>query len=80
MAAIKDNFGEGGANLTPNTSSGDPSLAVVLQEAADDFEGTQIEAIVAPDATDLATAFTLVNEIKTKINATANYAVKTVRA
>jgi hypothetical protein len=79
MAVIKENFGEGGANMTPNDSAGDPSLAVVLLEIADDVEGLQPAAIVAADAADLGSAITLVNEIKAKFNSTANYAVKTVR-
>lgn len=38
MAGIKENFGEGGANLAPGGAAGDPSLATVLREEADDFE------------------------------------------
>ncbi len=36
MAVIKQNFGEGGANLTPS-GQGEPSLAQVLRDIADDL-------------------------------------------
>jgi len=71
MAAITTKFGSGGANLTPQNSAGTPTLAGALRDIADDFTGLQIAAIASADATDLATAQTLVNEIKAAINATA---------
>ena len=37
MAAIKTNFGTGGANLTPGGSAGAPSLAQALRDVADDL-------------------------------------------
>ena len=37
MSTITENFGTGGANLTPANSSGDPSLAQALRDVADDF-------------------------------------------
>ncbi|RLI70286.1 hypothetical protein DRO97_11005 [Archaeoglobales archaeon] len=36
MATIKQNFGEGGANLTPK-AQGSPSLAEALRDIADDL-------------------------------------------
>jgi hypothetical protein len=65
MATIGEKFGTGGANLTPSGSSGEPSLAEVLRDLADDVTYT----IASEDATDLATAITLVNEIKAALNA-----------
>jgi hypothetical protein len=38
MATIKDNFAEGGANLGLQGAHGEPDLATVLQELADDVE------------------------------------------
>lgn len=36
MATIKQNFGEGGANLTP-AGQGEPTLAQTLRDIADDL-------------------------------------------
>jgi len=41
MATIKENFGSGGANLSPNDSSGQPTLAETLREVADDLAGVR---------------------------------------
>ena len=81
MAVIKVNFGEGGANLTPTGSAGDPTLAVALRDVADDLVGTQIAAIVSANATDLPEVITLANEIKAAINAAepAAYILKTIK-
>ena len=81
MAAIAINFGTGGANLVPGRSGGVPTLADALRDVADDLLGTQVAAIVAANAVDLATALTLVNEIKTKLNLTAvgTYVLKTTK-
>ncbi len=38
MSEIKQNFGSGGANLTPTGSSGEPSLADALRDVADDLK------------------------------------------
>lgn len=64
MAEIKETFGSGGANLTP-AGQGEPTLAGALRDLADDVTF----AIASPDATDLASAITLVNEIKAALNA-----------
>jgi len=37
MAVIKENFGEGGANLVPEGAQGSPTLAEVLRDIADDL-------------------------------------------
>ena len=37
MAEIKTSYGTGGSGLTPNKSSGDPSLAEIFRDAADDL-------------------------------------------
>ena len=80
MATILATFGSGGAGLTPSGSSGSPSLATILRDIADDLGGTRISAAVAaPNASDLATAITLVNEIKTKLNAARAYSLLTIK-
>jgi hypothetical protein len=48
-------------------------------EIADDLAGLQQDTISAADATDLATAITLVNELKAKLVAQAAYTIKTVK-
>lgn len=81
MAVIKKNFGYGGANVVPLGSGGSPTLAEALRDIADDLAGKEIAAILSADATDLASAITLVNEIKGAINATApgTYDLKTTK-
>jgi hypothetical protein len=37
MSAIPTNFGQGGANLSPQDAQGAPSLVTVLREVADDL-------------------------------------------
>jgi hypothetical protein len=39
MAEIKENFGFGGANLTPGGGAGTPTLAEALRDVADDLAG-----------------------------------------
>lgn len=43
MATIKVNFGEGGANLVPQGTGGEPTLAGALRDIADD-----LALVVAP--------------------------------
>lgn len=74
MAAIGVNFGSGGTGLNPNGSTGAPSLASALRDIADDLADRS--GIASPDASDLATAITLVNEIKAALNST----VRTTKA
>jgi len=66
MAQINKNFGEGGANLTPDGANGVASLADVLRDIADDLGDRS--GITSPDASDLGTAITLLNEIKAALN------------
>lgn len=53
MATIKVDFGEGGANLTPTGSAGEPTLAEALRDVADDLGdaiGTDPGSMTAPTA------------------------------
>ncbi len=53
MAIIKADFGEGGANLVPQGSGGDPTLATALRDVADDLAaavGTAPAALTSPTA------------------------------
>jgi hypothetical protein len=53
MPAIKANFGSGGANLTPNDSAGQPTLAQALRASVDDvaeLRTTIIELLQKLDA------------------------------
>lgn len=89
MAAISKRFGSGGANVAPGGNAGSPSLSDALRDIADDLAAVQVDAITAPVATVAAGAsptkaefdavVTLVNEIRTKINAGAA-ALKTTKA
>lgn len=70
MAEIPKDFGTGGSGLNPG--QGDVSLVDILNDLADDvtysITSPVAVAAAAADATDLATAQTLVNELKTKYN------------
>lgn len=79
MTTIKTTFGEGGKNLAPRGSTGLPTLAETLRDIADDLAGIKSGEATSPDATDLATAITLVNELKGIVNALYAYTVKTVK-
>jgi len=68
---VKANFGSGGTGLTPSNSAGNPSLAQVLRGLITDIGAVRVATVTSTNASDLATAITLVNEIKTKINAAA---------
>lgn len=78
MAVIKTTFGEGGAGLNPR-GTGTPTLATSLRDVADDLAGVKATEITSPDASDLASAITLVNEIKAALNALYAYTVKTTK-
>lgn len=66
MPAVKEDQFSGGGKLTPNDSAGKDDLATILRSLIDD--NLRANAIASPDATDLASAITLVNEIKTALN------------
>lgn len=72
MATIKTTFGKGTLN-----SDASPPIATVIRDIADDIAGTSAASPVTANsavtavvnATDLASALTLVNDIKAKYNA-----------
>lgn len=78
MSAIKTNFGAGGRNIAPH-GQGTPTLASALRDVADDLAGMQTVAIASPDATDLASALLLVNEIKVALNTIAAVTLLTTK-
>jgi len=82
MAAISKRFGSGGANLAPGGSAGQPMLADVLRDIADDFAALKPSAVASADAT--ATygegEQALLNELKAKVNTLAAVVFKTTKA
>lgn len=78
MAEIKEDFASGGSNLVPQ-ASGSPSLATILRGVVDDLNGLQVAAITSDNATDLASAMALVNEIKATLNVIAAYTITTTK-
>lgn len=79
MAEIPSDFGVGGSGIAPRGGHGKPALVTILNDVADDLAGLQIATIASADASDLATAITLVNEIKASINVTAAYTLTTTK-
>jgi hypothetical protein len=61
----------GGAGQGSGKNAGNPQLNSVLAAVADDLLGQRNVAIASANATDLATAITLVNEIKAALNRTS---------
>jgi len=59
--------------------SGAATMREILEEVADDLAALQPAVLASAAAVDLATAITLVNEIKGALNATAGATIKTVR-
>jgi hypothetical protein len=82
MAAISRRFGSGGANLAPGGSGGQPPLADVLRDIADDLAALKGTRVVAADAGDAygANEKALLNELKAKVNALAALVLKTTKA
>jgi hypothetical protein len=80
MAEIPKDFGQGGANLTPE-GSGTPSAKEILDDIADDLADVQVATIATADAGASYTANeqTLLNEIKTALNAIAAKTVRTTK-
>lgn len=68
MAIIKVDYGTGGGHMSPTGHDSQPPLATVLRDIADDLGDRS--GLTSPDASDLASAITLVNEIKTAMNLT----------
>ena len=69
-SAVKSNYGEGGAGLSTSNAL-HPPIANILRDLIDDVAGAggTPAVITSADASDLATAITLVNEIKAALNA-----------
>ncbi len=78
MAAIAKDFGAGGVGIEPGSKS--PTVAEAFRDIADDLDVLRVPTITSPDATDEASAVTLVNEIKAKLNALAAVVIKTTKA
>ena len=81
MARITRRFGSGGANLTPGGSAGQPVLADVLRDIADDLAAMKPAPISAADATPAygAGEQALLNQLKTTVNALAAVVLKTTK-
>jgi hypothetical protein len=65
MPTIDDNHFNGGINMVPGHSRPGDDLAAIIRAIITDVDHT----IASADAVDLATALTLVNEIKVALNA-----------
>ena len=78
MAVIDKDFGVDGDDRS-HDSHGRPNLADALRDIADDLAAGKAATIAAADASDLATAITLVNEIKAALNAVASTTVLTTK-
>jgi len=79
MTTINVDFGRGGANVVPSGAQGTPTLAETLRDVADDVGALQVATITNDDATDLAEALLLVNEIKGALNDVAAVTIKTIK-
>lgn len=77
MTNIKANSWGMGANIGAGADT--PNINTTFRDVADDLAGIQPTAISSQDATDLASAITLVNEIKAALNALEQYTLKTVK-
>lgn len=76
---IRTTYGEGGAGLSGMPTALHRPIAEVIRGLVDDIANGDVATITSADATDLATAQTLVNEIKAALNAaSAAAATKTV--
>jgi hypothetical protein len=82
MAKISKRFGSGGANLAPGGSAGQPALADVLRDIADDLASLKPAVVASADATATygAGEQALLNELKAKLNALAAVVLKTTKA
>jgi len=66
---VRSDYTDGGSGLGSGETALHPRMASVLRGLVDDLAGLRGAVIASPDATDLATAQTLVNEIKAALNA-----------
>jgi len=69
---IKKGYTEGGQGIGSGTNARHKRLENAFRAVAADLAGGRVAAIVSPDAVDLATAQTLVNEIKAALNAVSS--------
>jgi hypothetical protein len=69
---IKKGFTEGGAGIGSGTTSRHKRLEDAFRAIAADLLAGRAALIASPDAVDLATALTLVNEIKAALNAVSS--------
>lgn len=77
MAVVKITFGAGGRQLAPR-GQGQPSLADVLRDIADDLTAIKSPAVtVSPPAIDLPTCIALAEELRTIIDAGGAYTLLT---
>jgi hypothetical protein len=81
MAKITRQFGSGGANVAPGGSAGQPALADVLRDLADDLTALKPQRIAAADATAAygAGEQALLNQLKAPVNALAAVVLKTTK-
>ena len=78
MAQINLDFGETGS--AEHASHGEqPTLADAMRDVADDLANSRPATIASADASDLATAQTLVNEIKAALNAATGTTLLTTK-
>lgn len=83
MIKVRDDYGEGGAGLQAATATAQHRpIGEVLRGLIDDIDAAGvggIATIASADATDLASAITLVNEIKAALNAATAAATGTAK-
>ena len=79
MPAVSTKYNSGGGDSVPQQGNA-KDLATVLRSLIDDIALVKVATIASADATDLATAITLVNEIKTALNAIAVTAPTTTKS
>jgi hypothetical protein len=68
MILIRSDYGEGGAGIGTKSAQHE-RIGPVLRGLVSDIATRTPAAIASPDATDLASAITLTNEIKASLNA-----------
>ncbi len=80
MILIRSDYGEGGAGVGATKSAQHERIALVLRGLVDNDLARTTATITSPDATNLATAQTLVNEIKASLNAASAAALEVTKA
>ena len=79
MIEIRRDYAEGGAGISTKSAQHE-RLANVLRGLVDNDVARTTAEITSPDATDLAEALTLVNEIKAALNTASAAALEVVKA